>query len=78
MNFIRLNPKTGELEAVTGATRSQLKTYYKNEKDFARLSKLFNQLAPEVKGLQIFPAGAVKKIIEGLGVPYVAIDPSLI
>ena len=77
MNFIKINATTG-LEEVSGTTRAQLKKYYKNESNFSKLSKRFNEIAPEFKGAQIFPAEIVKKIIETIGKPYAELNPELL
>ncbi|OBQ52864.1 hypothetical protein JJL45_09220 [Tamlana sp. s12] len=74
MTFIKLDPETGNIKAVTGTTRGELKKFYKCEKNFAKLSAEFNSIAPEIKGLTIFPAKVVRKIIEELGMPSEEID----
>lgn len=78
MTFIKLNPETGEISSVTGTTRAELKKFYKNERNFAKLSAEFNSIAPEIKGLQILPAQAVRKIIVGMGLPSAKIDAKAI
>ncbi|AUS04376.1 hypothetical protein [Pseudotamlana carrageenivorans] len=74
MNFIELDPNTGDITAVTGTTRKNLINFYSKNKAYNQISLQFNAIAPEIKGLQILPAKAVKKIIETMGLPSVKLE----
>lgn len=78
MNFLELDPETGKVVCYFGATRQELRKYYKKCFPFTSIYPEFNRIAPEFKGKQQLPASVVKKIIQDKGLAFIKAEPSLI
>ena len=77
MDIIKKDPVTGN-SIVTGTTRSALRNYYKNDFPFNSLNKMFNNVAPEIAGKQIFSSKIVAKIIKEMGLCHEIIEEGLL